>query len=245
MLVHALGMRLRAGVPLARRFLAATGADLREPKIGLISGSSRVGSFNQKLVKFAGKIAEAKGATVEFIPLDGDHELPIYSQDIEAAGFPEAAVKLKAKLAAMDAWIVAGPEYNGFATPLFINSVAWASRGDPDGEMYATFKGKLAAVVATSPGGLGGMRSLGPYKELLTNLGVTCLPMSVAVGGAFNAFAEDGSLLEDRFVGMLDGAVGQLVHLARGEANRDVACGILTALKKASAAGEYGAVSSA
>lgn len=228
------------GLLPARRM--ATAAQLREPKIGLISGSARDGSFNEKLVVAAGKIAEEKGATATFIPLDGVHELPVYSQDIEATAFPDAAVKLKAALASQDAWIVAGPEYNGFTTPLFVNSVAWASRGDPAGEMYSTFKAKTAAVIATSPGGLGGMRAFSAYKQLLMNLGVNTLPLSVAVGSAFKAFKEDGSLADAKMHAMLDATIGQLVDIARADANRDVACAIFQSLKASETAGEYGSV---
>eukprot|EP00961_Rhodomonas_salina_P258711 3496033-Rhodomonas_salina.3 len=64
--------------------------------------------------------------------LEGEHDLPIFSQDTEAAGFPEAAKKLKEAMAGCDAWIVAGPEYNGFATPLFVNSVAWSVLPHPE-----------------------------------------------------------------------------------------------------------------
>jgi NAD(P)H-dependent FMN reductase len=136
----------------------------------------------------------------------------------------------------------AGPEYNGFPTPLFVNSVAWASRGDPKGEMGSTFKAKTAAIISTSPGGLGGMRSLGAYKELLQNLGVTCLPLSVAVGGSFKAFTEDGSLVAGQLADMLDALITQLYEVARDGANRDVACEILGALKRAQTAGEYGSI---
>jgi len=127
-------------------------------------------------------------------------------------------------------------------TPLFLNAMTWASRGDPAGEMYATFKAKTACVVATSPGGLGGLRSLSAYRDLLTNLGTTVIPQSVAVGSAFKAFDDYGSLTDEKSHGMLATAVGQLVHLARVEANREVACEILDKLKQTQAVGEYGAV---
>ncbi|KAJ8603308.1 hypothetical protein CTAYLR_009018 [Chrysophaeum taylorii] len=226
------------------RCMSTAAANLRDPVIGVISGSARSGSFNTTLAKAAGKMAEAKGATTMLINLGFDYALPLYSQDLEV-DFPAAAVELKAKLASCDAWIIAGPEYNGFATPLLVNAITWSSRGDPPGEMYATFKGKTAAVIATSPGGLGGMRALNSYKELLMNLGTTCLPLSVAVGGAMKAFKEDGSLADSKMAGMLDGLITQLVHVARSEANREVACEILSTLKKAATAGEYGAVTAA
>jgi len=226
----------------AARFFSSPIDKLREPVIGLIAASVRKGSFNEKLVLAAGKVAESKGAKTKVIRLEGEHDLPIFSQDTEAAGFPEAAKKLKEAMAGCDAWIVAGPEYNGFATPLFVNSVAWASRGDPKGEMYTTFKAKTAAIISTSPGGLGGMRGLGSYKELLQNLGVTCLPLSVAVGASFKAFKEDGSLEPGQPATMLDTVITQLYEKARDEANRSVTCSIIGSIKKAQTVGEYGAI---
>lgn len=217
-------------------------AELRAPRIGLISGSSRDGSLNTKLVAAAGIVAKGQGAEVETIAID---KLPMYSQDVEEAGFPEAATLLKEKLANVDGIIVAGPEYNGFATPLFVNSVSWASRGDPNGHMYASFKGKVASVISTSPGPMGGMRSHNMYARLLQNVGVNCLPTSVAVGGAFKAFKEDGTLADAKLAGMLETAVAHLVETAKVIANREVGCKILDALKNGETVGEYGTVTTA
>jgi len=139
--------------------------------------------------------------------------MPIYNQDFEASsGIPDAVQQLKADLQSADGWIVASPEYNGFSTPLLLNAVTWCSRGDPDGEMYATFKGKSAVVLSASPGAMGGMRSLNPNRQLLTNLGVSVLPDSVAVGGAFGAFDDSGALTNEGQNAMLQGAVEKLFY---------------------------------
>jgi len=213
---------------------------LRDPVIGIIVGSSREESINAKLGTYAGKLMNEMGLNVNHISLDG---LPLYSQDIEAKGFPSEAAHLKKQMEACDGWLIAGPEYNGMPTPLFINAITWASRGDPEGVAYGTFKGKVAAVVSASPGALGGLRSLRSYKELLTNLGVVVAPASAAVGTAFKAFDENGSLKDKHADSLLKMSIEQLVRTSRHEANRDVACKILDSLKvKGFLPGEYGTV---
>mmetsp|Transcript_27599 Transcript_27599/g.67134 ORF Transcript_27599/g.67134 Transcript_27599/m.67134 type:complete len:183 (+) Transcript_27599:227-775(+) len=152
--------------------------------------------------------------------------MPIYNQDFEASsGIPDAVQQLKADLQMlMHGWIVASPEYNGFSTPLLLNAVTWCSRGDPDGEMYATFKGKSAVVLSASPGAMGGMRSLNPNRQLLPNLGVSVLPDSVAVGGAFGSFDGSGALANEGQKAMLQGAVEKLFYQTRDAANREATC---------------------
>ena len=101
---------------------------LREPVIGVMSGSTRRGSLNQKLATFAASEIAKLGATVEEIPLDGPHELPLFSQDLEET-FPPKAVALKEAMERCDAWLIAGPEYNGGMTPFFaVSSLFGQSR---------------------------------------------------------------------------------------------------------------------
>lgn len=223
------------------RRLASTdgGARFRAPVIAVFSGSSREGSVNTRLAKTAEKAADSLGAITKFLDL-GSYDLPLYSEDVESSdGLPSGAMELKSELAGSDGWIVACPEYNGFITPLLLNAVTWCSRGDPAGEMYATFKGKFAIVISASPGAMGGMRSLNPCRQLLQNLGVNVLPVSVAVGGAFKAFDEStGDLINEKQKAMLDSAVNSLFFLARDEANRDASCQLI----EAHLVGQYGSV---
>ena len=202
-----------------------------------MSGSARQGSVNTKLIHAAEDIAKGLGAETKVIDLGG-YDMPIYHQDVEASsGIPDAVQQLKADLDSADGLIVASPEYNGFVTPLLLNAITWCSRGDPDGQMYATFQGKSAVVLSASPGAMGGMRSLNPNRQLLTNLGVNVLPDSVAVGGAFKAFDDSGSLANEQQNAMLQGAVEKLFYQTRDVANREATCELI----KAQLVGEYGA----
>lgn len=244
---------------------AAAIAGLRAPRIALLSGSIRDGSFNTKLVQAAEKVAQGLGAETSIVNL-ASYDLPLYNQDDEAKnGMPQAALDLKSELAGADGWIVSSPEYNGFPTPLLINAYTWCSRGDPDGAMYATFKAKTAVVMSASPGkyvfecaceqradnnslqsllrmsegGLGGMRTHNPHRQLLQNMGVNVLPQSVAVGAAFKAFADDNTLTDPKQKGQLDSAVQSLFYISRDEANRDATCKLIEKIKSV---GEYGDV---
>jgi NAD(P)H-dependent FMN reductase len=160
-------------------------------------------------------------------------------------------MKLKRDLSSSDGWIVSSPEYNGFIPPLLLNALTWCSRGDPpEAGMYATFQNKSAIVVSASPGAMGGLRSLNPSRELLTNLGVNVLPQSVAIGGAFQAFDETtGDLTDGRQEKMLLKAVHNLFFATRDTANREATCKMvkeMSALKDSttsSVVGEYGSVS--
>ncbi len=54
-----------------------------QPKIAAFAGSTRVESFNKKLVKIAMRAAENGGIAVEYIDLR-DFPLPLYDADLES-----------------------------------------------------------------------------------------------------------------------------------------------------------------
>ena len=164
---------------------------IKAPRIAFLSGSTRSGGYNTRLILAAERIASNLGATTKVVDLS-TFDLPLYNEDLESkSGMPAAAMELKSILGDQDGWVISSPEYNGFTTPLLVNTFAWMSRGDPDGQMYATFSNKSAIVLSASPGALGGMRSINPTRELLTNLGVNVLAPSATVGAAYKAFDDD------------------------------------------------------
>lgn len=169
------------------------------PKILAFAGSSRKESFNKRLLTIAVSGAEAAGADVTQIDL-ADYPMPLFNQDLESkAGIPENARKFKRLLIDHDAFIIASPEYNSAFTPLLKNVIDWASRAESDDEPpLMAYQGKVAAILATSPGALGGLRGLVFLRMLLANIGVTVLPDQQAIPQAFKAFNEDGSLVDDR-----------------------------------------------
>ena len=143
-------------------------------KLLAISGSSRQGSVNKRLLDAAVNTARALGAEVSCLDLR-TLALPLYDGDLEAAnGLPEGCTALKKALVEHDALLIASPEYNGFFSPLLKNAIDWASR--PQGSQPSPFTGKLAGLLAASPGALGGIRGLPTVRQLLSNLGVLVAP---------------------------------------------------------------------
>ncbi|MEZ6004740.1 MAG: NAD(P)H-dependent oxidoreductase [Planctomycetota bacterium] len=185
------------------------------PRLLAFSGSSRSGSFNQRLVRIAADLARAQGAEVNEIDLRA-LELPLFDQDLEAdPGPPAAAARLRHAMMEHDGFLIACPEYNGSITPLLKNAIDWASRPEAGVAPLAAFAGKTATLLATSPGALGGIRGLAHVRDIFSGLGTHVLPIQVAVPFAAEAFAPDGkALAQERTQGLLSKAIEQAVHAA-------------------------------
>src|ERR1700760_1974754 len=102
-------------------------------RILAFSGSTRRGSFNQKLLNIAAHGAAEAGANITHISLN-DYPLPIYDADLESqSGLPANAEALQKLVAEHDALLIASPEYNGGYTALLKNTLDWLSRPDRTG----------------------------------------------------------------------------------------------------------------
>jgi NAD(P)H-dependent FMN reductase len=188
---------------------------MSQPKIVAFAGSLRAGSFNKKLIALAADAARAGGAEVTVVDLR-DLALPLFDQDLEdASGLPEGAKKFKALLRASDGFLIASPEYNSSITAVLKNAIDWASRAETDDEPpLAAYKGKAAALMATSPGALGGLRGLVTLRSILGNIGVLVLPDQVAIPTAHEAFDDAGKLKDERKAKQVTKLAGALVALA-------------------------------
>ena len=167
------------------------------PKLLAFAGSSRKDSFNKRLVKIAASGAESAGATVTVIDL-ADFPMPIFNEDLESTkGMPDKAREFKNHLIEHDGFLIASPEYNSSLSALLKNAIDWASRSETDNEApLVAYRGKVAAIMAASPGGLGGIRGLVFLRMLLGNIGVFVLPDQQVIPQAFKAFGDDGLLVD-------------------------------------------------
>lgn len=168
-------------------------------KILAFAGSARKESLNKKLLQVAVAGAENTGAEVTLIDM-ADYPMPIFDQDLEAEqGIPKQALAFKQLLLEHQGFLIASPEYNSAFSPLLKNAIDWASRAENQQEPpLAAFRGKVAGIMSASPGALGGMRGLVFLRMLLGNLGIIVLPNQQAVGGAFKAFNDQGSLIDNK-----------------------------------------------
>ncbi|GJL68976.1 MAG: oxidoreductase [Nitrospirales bacterium] len=185
-------------------------------KLLFFAGSARKESMNKKLAKLAADMARDAGAQATHIDLK-DFEMPLYDGDLETQnGIPENAKKLKQLFVGHDGFFIASPEYNSSMSPLLKNTLDWISRPHEENEAsLIAFQGKIAALGAVSPGGLGGLRGLVSLRMMLGNIGVTVVPSQVAVSSGFQAFDENEHLKDDRHAGMLKATIDEFVKITK------------------------------
>jgi chromate reductase, NAD(P)H dehydrogenase (quinone) len=189
---------------------------MSQPKIAAFAGSLRAGSLNKKLLAIAADAARTAGAEVTVVDLR-ELALPLYDQDIEdTSGLPEGAKRFKAILRASDGFLIASPEYNSSVTGALKNAIDWASRAESDDEpALVAFRGKAAALIAASPGALGGIRGLVTLRSILGNIGVLVATDQVCIPVAHEAFDDAGKLKDERKSKQVASLAKGLVELAR------------------------------
>ena len=180
------------------------------PRLLAFAGSARKDSFNRKLIRLAAQAAEQAGAAVKLIEL-GDFPLPLFDQDLEAAGTPENARLLKELFLQHDGLLIASPEYNSSVTPLLKNAIDWVSRGGPGEPAVAAFRGKTAGLMAASPSGLGGLRGLVHLRAILGNIQVLVIPEQTTIPVAHEAFDGQGGLKDPKRFEAVAGVARSLV----------------------------------
>ncbi len=189
---------------------------MSKPRILVFGGSLRLESYNQKLAALAAEAAHEAGAEVTLISLR-DYRLPLFDEDHEETeGKPEVAKKLKELFVSSDGFIIASPEYNSGITAALKNTIDWVSRADSDDEPpLLAFKGKAAAIIAASPGGYGGARSLAQLRILLGNIRVDVIDGEVTIPKAYEAFTADDRLIDGAQMAAVEQLVGRLVDKLR------------------------------
>ena len=184
-------------------------------RILAFAGSTRQASLNRKLVAAGARELEQSGAPVTLLELR-DYPLPLYDGDLEdREGLPENALRLREIFLRHQAFLIASPEYNSSISPLLKNTIDWVSRA-PEGQAgLAPYDGKLAALLAASPGGFGGLRGLVTLRSILGNIGVTVLPQQFALSRAHEAFDSAGRLRDAGQGERLESVVSALRHMLR------------------------------
>ncbi|MBL8728437.1 MAG: NAD(P)H-dependent oxidoreductase [Planctomycetes bacterium] len=183
-------------------------------KLLCVPGSLRTGAFSKQLARAACQLAEANGTAATCIDLR-DYAMPLYDGDLEAAdGLPAAAVRLRAVVQQHDALLVVSPEYNASIPAVLKNTLDWLSRPHAPEPGVSVFQGKVAGLLSSSPGALGGLRGLVHLRQILMNLGLLVITEQFALGGAASAFGPDGALLDGRHMAGVQKVLQRLVHTA-------------------------------
>lgn len=187
------------------------------PKILVIPGSTRAGSYNVKLAALAAKELTLLDVDVTRISL-ADYPLPLYDPDLDArTGQPPNALRLKQMIMAHHGVFIASPEYSASVTPLMKNAIDWVSRvrerGDP---AYAAFKGRVFAIASVSPEPAGGLRSLMALRQILElGCGALVIPEQVAIPQADQAFDDMDNIADTRTANQFHTQLARLVEVVR------------------------------
>ncbi|MFN3658467.1 MAG: NADPH-dependent FMN reductase [Pseudolabrys sp.] len=187
------------------------------PKILVLPGSNRTGSYNVKLAALAAKELTLLDADVTRISLV-DYPLPLYDADLEArSGVPANAIKLKQMIAAHHGVFIACPEYCASVTPLLKNAIDWVAcvreRGDP---ALAAFRNRVFAIASATSEPAGGEHGLMALRQILEiGCGALVVPEQVVVQNADRAFDAMDNISETRVANLLRAQLARLVDMAR------------------------------
>ena len=189
---------------------------MNEVRILAFSGSLRRGSYNTSIARAAAAGAERAGAAVTFLEL-AELDLPLFSEDLERdSGMPAGALRLKQELAAAQGVLIASPEYNSSLTAALKNALDWASRkATPDERAGISYRGKVASLLAASPGSLGGLRGLVHLRAILGNLGMHVVPGQRAVSKVHESLDAQGAVTNAKLRARLDDQAAELVRVCR------------------------------
>jgi chromate reductase len=158
------------------------------PHILALPGSLRRASFNRGLLVAAREILAGR-AEVEIFSLA---EIPLYNDDVRAAGYPEPVAALRGAIERADALLLGAAEYNFGPSGVLKNAIDWASR--PPGP---PLRGKPYGMVGATTGGYGTVRAQLQLRQNLLFTQCSGYPASFHVSGAAKLFDEDGRLTDE------------------------------------------------
>jgi chromate reductase, NAD(P)H dehydrogenase (quinone) len=154
-----------------------------------ISGSLRKGSWNTSVLRAAQGLAPS-GMTIQ-IGAIGD--IPLYNEDVRAAGLPSPVERFRNQIAAADAVLFVSPEYNFSMPGVLKNAIDWASR--PPNQ---PFNDKPVAIMGASGGPVGTARMQYDLRKSLGSINaLVMLKPEVFIGQAGTKIDEAGNLTDE------------------------------------------------
>ena len=163
-----------------------------------ICGSLRQGSYNAMALRAAQKLVPA-GMTLDIADIS---TIPMYNDDVRAAGEPAAVAALKAQVRAADAVLIATPEYNFSIPGVLKNTLDWMSR-PPE----PPFDGKVVAIMGASPGPVGTARVQYDLRKAFVFMDAFCVNKpEVFISQCASKFDAQGNLTDEatgKFIGEL------------------------------------------
>jgi len=163
-----------------------------------ICGSLRKGSYNAMALRAAQKLVP-QGMTLDIADIS---RIPLFNDDVRAAGDPPEVAALKARIRAADAVLLGTPEYNFSIPGVLKNTLDWMSR-PPE----PPFDGKVVAIMGASPGPVGTARMQYDLRKVLVFMNAfTVNKPEVFISNCASRFNAEGELTDEasaKFIGDL------------------------------------------
>ena len=120
---------------------------MADRKILGICGSLRSKSYNLSAL-YAAAEELPQGMTMHIADY---RSIPLFDQDLESRGVPDAVLQLAQEIRSADALLIASPEYNFSISGVLKNAIDWLSR-----QQEQPFKNKPVALMSATLGPVGG-----------------------------------------------------------------------------------------
>ena len=168
-----------------------------EIRLLVFAASLRADSLNRRLAQAARDAIEKLGGRAELASMH-DFDCPSYNKDLEANGFPAAAMALRDRLEANHGFVIASPEYNFSMPGSLKNAIDWVSRFRPQ-----PFHARHGLLMSASPSMVGGNRGLWSLRIPFEHLGARIFPDMFSLARAHQMLDETPLLtdhqLQERF----------------------------------------------
>jgi chromate reductase len=156
-------------------------------KVGVIVGSLRKGAFTRAMAR---ALPELAPPSMQLFEIEiGD--LPLYNEDLETADPPAPWTRFREQVRSADGILFVTPEYNRSIPGALKNALDVGSR--PWGR--SAWDGKPAAVVAQSPGALGGMAAAHHLRQVMLAVNLAAMPHPEAYIPAVATLFDDNGRL--------------------------------------------------
>ena len=155
-----------------------------------LCGSLRRHSYNHMALRAAAELMPANMVLADV----SIAQIPLYCQDLEETGFPDAVLRLQEHMLAADAILIASPEYNYSLSGVFKNTIDWLSRLKP----VQPWRDKPVALLSATLGPVGGARSQYELRKTLGALeALVLLKPEVFINLAHTKFDAHGRLVDE------------------------------------------------
>ncbi len=165
-----------------------------------IAGSLREDSYSHQVLAIAARTAQALGAEVTILDLR-EMSLPFCDGGSDYDGYPDVA-KLRQTVKEADGLILVTPEYHGSVSGVLKNALDLMS--------FEHLDSKVVGAISIL-GGQANSNALNDLRKIARWVHAWVIPEQVAIGQAWQAFNEDGKLVDAKLAERLDKFVHSLV----------------------------------